>query len=66
MKTNEQKSAELEQTFGEGHLRKGFTHDVPIAEGVTGKIKERKKEIGKIYDTVEKGLGRKTCPNSTN
>lgn len=56
LKTNEQKSAELEKQFGEGHLKKGYTHDVPIAEGVTKKISENKKEIGNIYDEVQGSL----------
>lgn len=58
-KTNEQKSAELEEKFGQGHLRRGYTHDVPIAEGVVNKIKERKKDIGEIYDSVERDLEEK-------
>ena len=67
LKTNEQKSAELERQFGEDFLKKGYTHDVPIAEKVTQTIEGvknakgkreggLKQEIGAIYDQVENDL----------
>lgn len=68
LRTNEQKSADLEKQFGEGHLKKGYAHDVPVAEAVTQAIEGvknpktgrreggRKKEIGAMYDEVENSL----------
>lgn len=68
LKTAEQNSAEIEQQFGENFLKKGYAHDLPIANAVTAHIegvknpktghKEGglKQQIGGIYDQIENDL----------
>lgn len=55
LKTEQQKHAENEKNVST-LLNTGETHDVEVAKGVVGKVKETAKDIGNEYDAIEEKL----------